>query len=102
MNIYERLMLLAIIVTALGGVGFVVVMIQTYTEQMNAQVFSDLNQRYGKKLKDFPKEAGEMRLKLETSLPPESKALTWCALRYLSLISEAFYLYKRNHICRDV
>lgn len=42
---YELLMLLATIVTALGGVGFVAVMVQTYEGQMNAQIFTELNQR---------------------------------------------------------
>src|SRR3982751_5201920 len=98
MQLYEFLMLLATIVTALGGVGFVVVMVQTYKGQMNAQIFSEMNQRYDEISKDFPKEAWHARFNLDTSLPPPSQKLTLCALRYLNLSSEEFYLYKRNYI----
>jgi hypothetical protein len=95
---YEFLMLLATIVTALGGVGFVVVMVQTYKGQMNAQIFTELNQRYDEICKDFPEEAWNSRFNLDTILPPASRALTLCALRYLNLCSEEFYLYKRKYI----
>jgi hypothetical protein len=102
MQIYEFLMLVATIVTALGGVGFVIVMIQTYKGQMNAQIFSDMNQRYDEISKDFPKEALESRFSLDTALPTQSEELTLCALRYLNLSSEEFYLYKRKYIHREV
>jgi hypothetical protein len=102
MQTYEFLMLLATIVTALGGVGFVVVMIQTYKGQMNAQIFSDMNQRYDEISKDFPKAAWESRFHLDTALPAEGDELTLCALRYLNLSSEEFYLYKRKYIRREV
>jgi hypothetical protein len=102
MGSYELLMLLATIVTALGGVGFVVVMIQTYKGQMNAQIFSDMNQRYDDISKAFPKEAWEARFNLDSTLPPASQELTLCVLRYLNLSSEEFYLYKRKYIRREV
>jgi hypothetical protein len=97
---YESLMLIATIVTALGGVGFVVVMVQTYKGQMNAQIFVDLNQRYDDIAKDFPKEAWKTRF--DSGLPPESEELTVCALRYLNLSSEEYYLYKKKYIRREV
>jgi hypothetical protein len=59
---YELLMLLSTIVTALGGVGFVVVMMQTYKGQMNAQIFNDLNQWYDDIVKAFPEEAWDAAL----------------------------------------
>src|SRR5215213_9705058 len=96
MQVYEFLMLLATIVTALGGVGFVVVMVQTYKGQMNAQIFTELNQRYDDIIQDFPKEAWNARFNLDTEMPPSSPELTLCALRYLNLSSEEFYLYRKN------
>jgi hypothetical protein len=102
MAVYEIIMLLATIVTALGGVGFVVVAVQTYKEQMNAQIFSEMNQRYDEISKEFPKDAWESRFNLETALPKPSEELTLCALRYLNLSSEEFYLYKRKYIRKDV
>src|SRR3954470_3952901 len=99
---YESLMLIATIITALGGVGFVVVMVQTYKGQMNAQIFIDLNQRYDDIAKDFPKDALRMRFNMEHVLPPKSEELTLCALRYLNLSSEEFYLYKKKYIRREV
>jgi hypothetical protein len=102
MSNYELLMLLSTIVTALGGVGFVVVMVQTYKGQMNAQIFIDLNQRYDDICKDFPRDAWTSRFNLESVLPEPSDELTLCMLRYLNLSSEEFYLYKRKYIRREV
>jgi hypothetical protein len=102
MTTYELLILITAIVTAIGGVGFVVVMVQTYKGQMNAQVFTDYNNRYDEILTSFPASAWEARFKLDTSLPEESMELTLCVLRYLNLSSEEFYLYKRGYLRRDV
>src|SRR5689334_13942815 len=102
MQVYEMLMLAATIVTAIGGVGFVVVMVQTYKGQMNAQIFSDMNQRYDDIAKDFPRDAWGSRFNLDTELPPASEELRLCVLRYLNLSSEEFYLYKRKYIRREV
>jgi len=102
MATYELLMLAATIITALGGVGFVVVMVQTYKGQMNAQIFTELNQRYDDIAKEFPQDAWESRFNLETVLPPASQQLTLCALRYLNLSSEEFYLYKNKYVRRNV
>jgi hypothetical protein len=102
MQEYEFIMLLATIITALGGVAFVVVAIQTYKEQMNAQIFSDMNQRYDDISKEFPKDAWEFRFNMATASPPASEELTLCVLRYLNLSSEEFYLYKRKYIRKEV
>jgi hypothetical protein len=102
MQVYESLMLFATIITALGGVGFVIVMVQTYKGQMNAQIFSDMNQRYDEISKDFPRNAWQSRFLLDTVLPSPSEELTICALRYLNLSSEEFYLYKRKYIRKEV
>jgi hypothetical protein len=102
MKTFELLTLLAGGITALGGIGFVVVMIHTYKGQMNAQVFTELNQRYDEIVRSFPKEALECRFNLDSVLPPRSNELTLCALRYLNLCSEEFYLYKRKYVRRDV
>ena len=102
MGSYNLLTLLASIISAIVGVAFVVVGIKTYKGQMNAQIFSDFNQRYDDIAKDFPKEAWEARFKLDTILPPASEELTLCVLRYLNLSSEEFYLYHRKYIRKDV
>ena len=99
---YEVLMLLSAMVTAAGGIGFVLVMLKTYKGQMNAQIFTTLNQRYDDILKDFPEEAWDSRFNLDTVLPPPSRKLTFCAFRYFNLCSEEFYLYKRGYIRREV
>jgi len=62
MKAYDLLILLPSIVTALGGGGFVVVMVQTVKGQMNAQVFIDLNQGYDDISKDFPRRHGRQGL----------------------------------------
>ena len=46
-------MLLSAMVTAVGGVGFVLVMLKTYKGQMNAQIFTPLNQHYDEIIKVF-------------------------------------------------
>jgi len=83
-------------------VGFVVVMVQTYKGQMNAQLFCDLNQRYDDIVKDFPREAWQSRFDLDSAIVPESVELTLCAMRYLNLSSEEFYLYRNRYIRRNV
>ena len=55
MTVYELLMLLATIVTAFGGAGLVVVPMQTCKGQMNAHIFTELNERYDVRQKIFPK-----------------------------------------------
>jgi hypothetical protein len=102
MKLFEMITLVATIVTALGGVGFVVVMIHTYKGQMNAQIFVEMNQRYDSIIRDLPKDALSARFSMETRLPPPSEALTLCAFRYLVLSSEEFYLYRRKYISHDV
>ncbi|MFL6213335.1 MAG: hypothetical protein ACJ74J_05510 [Blastocatellia bacterium] len=102
MTTYELLMLLSSIVTAIGGVGFVIVMVQTYKGQMNAQVFNDCNSRYDAILAAFPESAWGARFELDTSLPEPSMELTLCVLRYLNLSSEEFYLYQRGYLRNDV
>src|SRR5215203_3431033 len=102
MQLYEFIMVLATIITAVGSVAFVVVAIQTYKGQMNAQIFSDINKRYDDISKDFPKQAWKFRFNMATALPPPSEELTLSALRYLNLSSEEFYLYKRKHIRKEV
>jgi hypothetical protein len=102
MTTYELLMLVAAVVTAVGGVGFVVVMMQTYKGQMNAQVFNECNDRYDRILDSFPPSAWESRFNLDGSLPDESTELTLCVLRYLNLSSEEFYLYRRGYLRREV
>src|SRR5215210_5658968 len=77
-------------------------MVQTYKGQMNAQVFTDYNNRYDEILTSFPASAWEARFNLDTNLPEESMELTLCVLRYLNLSSEEFYLYKRGYLRRDV
>jgi hypothetical protein len=102
MTTYELLMLIAAVVTAAGGVGFVVVMVQTYKGQMNAQVFTECNNRYDQILASFPENAWEARFRLDAALPDESMELTLCVLRYLNLSSEEFYLYRRGYLRREV
>jgi hypothetical protein len=102
MTTYELLILVTGVVSAVGGVGFVVVMVQTYKGQMNAQVFTDCNDRYDQILASFPRSAWESRLNLGAGLPDESMELTLCVLRYLNLSSEEFYLYRRGYLRREV
>jgi hypothetical protein len=102
MSAYELLIVLTGIVSAVGGVGFVVVMVQTYKGQMNAQVFTECNSRYDQIISAFPREAWESRLSLEKELPEPSIELTLCVLRYLNLSSEEFYLYRRGYLRHDV
>jgi hypothetical protein len=101
MTMYELLMLISAVVTAIGG-GFVVLMVQTYKWQMNAQVFTECNSRYDDILTAFPESARKVRLALDTALPGPSAELTMGVLRYLNLRSEVFYLYyRRGYLQRD-
>jgi hypothetical protein len=102
MTTYELLLLIATIVSAVAGVAFVWAMIETYKGQMNAQVFTEYNNRYDQIITAFPRDAWEARFNLDTALPVASMELTLCVLRYLNLSSEEFYLYRNGYLRGDV
>jgi hypothetical protein len=102
MTTYELLILLATVVSAIGGVAFVWVVLQTYKGQMNAQMFVDCNNRYDQIIASLPADAWGARFELDTALPAPSMELTLCVLRYLNLSSEEFYLYRGGYLRRDV
>ena len=102
MTAAELILLLATVISALAGVAFVWAMLQTYKGQMNAQVFTDCNNRYDQILESFPADAWESRFNLSAKLPEPSLELTLCVLRYLNLSSEEFYLYRGGYLRRDV
>lgn len=102
MTTYELLLLIATIVSAVAAVAFVWAMIETYKGQMNAQVFTECNNRYDQIITAFPRDAWDARFNLDTSLPKQSMELTLCVLRYLNLSSEEFYLYRRGYLQGDV
>jgi hypothetical protein len=102
MTTYELLILIATVVSAVGGVAFVWVVLQTYKGQMNAQMFVECNNRYDQIIASLPADAWSARFELDTALPAPSKELTLCVLRYLNLSSEEFYLYRGGYLRRDV
>lgn len=102
MTTYELLILIATVVSAIGGVAFVWAMLETYKGQMNAQMFVECNNRYDEIIASLPREALAARFELDTALPAPSAELTLCMLRYLNLSSEEFYLYRRGYLRRDV
>jgi hypothetical protein len=102
MTTYELLILIATVVSAVGGVAFVWVVLQTYKGQMNAQMFVECNNRYDEIIASLPADALGARFRLDTALPAPSTELTLCILRYLNLSSEEFYLYRRGYLRRDV
>jgi hypothetical protein len=102
MTTYELLILIATVVSAVGGVAFVWVVLRTYKGQMNAQMFVECNNRYDQIIASLPADAWGARFDLDTALPAPSTELTLCVLRYLNLSSEEFYLYRGGYLRRDV
>jgi hypothetical protein len=102
MTSYELLLLVSSVVSAVASVAFVLVVLQTYKGQMNAQLFNELNGRYDQIISSLPEDAWRARFNLDRELPEASRALTLCVLRYLNLSSEEFYLYRRGYLRRDV
>ncbi len=70
--------------------------------QMNAQMVMKYAERYEKIMDSFPREAFRLRFDLDSEAPPPSHELTVCALKYLNLCSEEFYLRKKGYIAKDV
>src|SRR4051812_26899107 len=91
---YQAVMLVGSMLSALGAVLWLYVAVVTYRGQVNAQIFLDCNERYESILSSFPKEAWQARLNIKNALPDPSIELTLCALRFLNLSSEEYYLYK--------
>lgn len=88
------------VLASLATVVGVIVAVQIYRRQMNAQVFLAYTQRYEDIMSSFPHEARAARLNINEALPPASAELSLCVLRYLNLCSEEYYLYRSGHLNR--
>jgi hypothetical protein len=95
-------MLMASLLTALGGVLWVYVAVVTYRGQMNAEIFMSCNERYQQIIDSVPRSAWESRLNFSATLAPPSIELTLALLNYLNLSSEEFYLYKNKFIHKRI
>src|SRR5262249_45922430 len=69
--------------------------------QMHAQIFMKYTERYEHILEQFPENALAARFNLG-SLPPVSSQLTLCALKYLNLCSEEFYLRTQGYLPEEL
>src|SRR4051794_954314 len=102
MSTFDWVMQVGTLLGALSGVVWVYVAMITYKGQMNAEVFLQCNERYEQIMQSFPSEAWAVRLHIDTALPEPSIQLTLCALRYLNLSAEEFYLHRRGYINKEV
>jgi hypothetical protein len=69
---------------------------------MNAQVFLQYTQRYEEIMKSFPKNGWAARINSDEALPELSDEITICALRYLNLCSEEYYLRQDRYLSKKV
>lgn len=67
-------------------------------KQMNMQIFLTYTDRFDKIMQCFPDNAFQSRYGLDDTLPPESKALTLAVIKYLNMVSEEYYLHKRDYL----
>ncbi len=80
----------------LGFVGLIIT-VNNYRKQLNVQILMKYTERYERILDGFPEDGLDARFDSE-ALPPESRALTLCILKYLNLCSEEFYLWKNGYL----
>jgi hypothetical protein len=99
---YDLAIVFSSVITALGGVAWVYIAMMSYRGQMNAEVFLRCNERYDEIMWKFPEDAWQARFKMSTELPPQSIKLTLCALSYLNLSSEEYYLYRSKYIHKKI
>jgi hypothetical protein len=76
--------------------------IRSYNKQMNAQVFLQYTQRYEEIMKSFPKNGWAARINSDEALPEPSDEISLCALRYLNLCSEEYYLRQDGYLSKKV
>lgn len=76
--------------------------VYVYRKQMNAQLFLEYTKRYDSILQSCPDKFREGKLEARPDLPERSEEFTRCALRYLNLCSEEFYLWKRGYLSSDI
>lgn len=66
-------------------------------KQMNVLVFTTYTQRYIEIMDSFPADAFDARFST-LELPPSSKQLRLCVLKYLNMCSEQYYLREAKYI----
>jgi hypothetical protein len=89
-------------VSALAAAVAVLMGLQTYRRQANAQVFLEYTKRYREVMADFPRDARRALLDLQAAPPPRTEDLSLAVLRYLNLCSEEFYLWRTGYLADDV
>src|SRR5882724_12747818 len=101
MNIDLAIKIATPVSTVIGIITLIFVII-SYRRQMNAHTFLEYTNRFEKIMESFPRSSWSARLNLYGPLPATSEELSLCALQYLNLCSEEFYLHKRGYLAKDV
>lgn len=102
MSLLDTILQIATLISVLLGIGAFFFGVHTYRRQMNAQVFLEYTGRYEEIMKSFPKNAWSARFNSDEALPESTEELTMCALRYLNLCSEEFYLCENKYLSKEV
>jgi hypothetical protein len=102
MNLLNIFLQVITIISIVAGIGSFIVGIVIYNRQMNAQVFLQYTQRYEEIMKSFPKNGWAARINSDDALPEPNDEISLCALRYLNLCSEEYYLYRDKYLSKKV
>ena len=92
---------IATLVSVIGGFLSLIMTINNYRRQMNAQVLMKYTERYERILEQFPPDALIARFNANV-LPPQSPQLRLCVLKYLNLCSEEYYLRTHGYLAESV
>jgi len=91
----------ATLVSVILGFWGLIVTVNNYRRQMNAQILMKYTERYERILDQFPEDALAARFDTKV-LPPQSAQLRLCVLKYLNLCSEEYYLTKRGYLAESL
>jgi hypothetical protein len=103
-NMHPHIKLALKCVTAAGTIGTFLTLIFTIRNvrrQINVDILMKYTERYEHILDKFPQDALFGRFDSQ-ALPPQSKQLTLCLLKYLNLCSEEYYLWKNGYLAKTV
>ncbi len=101
-NMTETIITVITVISVLIALATFAFGVNTYKNQMNAQLFLEFTKRFEEVMQSFPKNAWSARLNIDGAMPAKSKGLSLSVLRYLNLCGEEYYLYQKGWLNKAI
>lgn len=87
--------------TLVVGIIGILVRINGYRRQLNANLFIEYAGHYDAVIRSFPQNVWAQRFVDEEQLPQESHEITICVFRFLNFLAGAYYFHKKGYIEKE-